>query len=384
MEVILNIVFFLVAITIASLIIGFFVTKGLNRKSEDARKNDQEREKDLIDTVADKVSVKFAEIARESQKDIRETAKDQREIEDEGKKQLNDMVESLTKAVNDASVKWDTDTNAIKNDLQNLTTSHTQWAQALTNPGKQGGMAEESLQMLLEAAGFEDGTHFKMQPREVNEDGATLIPDCYIFLPDDGVIIIDSKAPMVHYKRAFETEDLEKKKKHLKDHANSYIAYAKSLKEKDYTSAVKRRTPDHIFMFVPNAAVYLAAVDSIPDLDQKVRALGVSICPPQMLYASLKTVWLTWKEKKVNENMKEVQELVYEFQERSRIFYSVKFKDLEKKIKDLNRSWNSSVSSYKSRLGPTLDKIEEKIGISKDKKSKPPELIEENIKNSDE
>ena len=137
-------------------------------------------------------------------------------------------------------------------------------------------------------------------------------------------------------------------------------------------------------MFVPNAAVYLAAVDSIPDLDQKVRALGVSICPPQMLYASLKTVWLTWKEKKVNENMKEVQELVYEFQERSRIFYSVKFKDLEKKIKDLNRSWNSSVSSYKSRLGPTLDKIEEKIGISKDKKSKPPELIEENIKNSDE
>ena len=114
MEVILNIIFFLVAITIASLIIGFFVTKGLNRKSEDARKNDQEREKDLIDTVADKVSVKFAEIARESQKDIRETAKDQREIEDEGKKQLNDMVESLTKAVNDASVKWDTDTSAIK------------------------------------------------------------------------------------------------------------------------------------------------------------------------------------------------------------------------------------------------------------------------------
>ena len=44
MEVILNIIFFLVAITIASLIIGFFVTKGLNRKSEDARKNDQERE----------------------------------------------------------------------------------------------------------------------------------------------------------------------------------------------------------------------------------------------------------------------------------------------------------------------------------------------------
>ena len=31
-------------------------------------------------------------------------------------------------------------------------------------------MAEESLQMLLEASGFEDGTHFKMQPREVNED----------------------------------------------------------------------------------------------------------------------------------------------------------------------------------------------------------------------
>jgi DNA anti-recombination protein RmuC len=378
-----DIIIFLGAIIIASLIIGFFLSQQLNRKYEDAKKNDANREEDLLEKVASKAGEKFVELARKSQKDIRDTAEDMRKVEDAGKKQLHNMVESLTKAVNNASSKWDADTSAIKNDLQNLTTSHTQWAEALTNPGNQGGMAEESLQMLLEAASFEDGIHFKMQPREVNEDGETLIPDCYIFLPDDGVFIIDSKAPMTHYKRAFETTDLVRQEEHLTEHARSYITYARSLKKKDYTSAVKKRNPDHIFMFVPNAAVYLAAVQSIPDLDERVRALGVSICPPQMLYAALKTVWVSWKEQQVNENMKDVQELVYKFQDYARIYFDHQ-KKLEDNIRSLNKTWDKSVSSYKRNLGPTLVKIEEKIGISKEKKSEPPELIDENNRSLDE
>ena len=61
---------------------------------------------------------------------------------------------------------------------------------------------------------------------------------------------------MTHYKRAFETSDPNEKAKHLLAHANSYVTYAKNLKDKDYTSAVNRRTPDHIFMFIPNAAAF--------------------------------------------------------------------------------------------------------------------------------
>ena len=66
------------------------------------------------------------------------------------------------------------------------------------------------------------------------------------------MIVIDSKAPIKNYKEAFETDDTQIKEEKLKSHAQSFLEYAKSLKNKDYTSAVKRKTPDHIFMFVPN------------------------------------------------------------------------------------------------------------------------------------
>ncbi|MEO1929237.1 MAG: DNA recombination protein RmuC [Gammaproteobacteria bacterium] len=382
-----EILMMLVEIIIVCLIIGFFLNWKLKERDDSAqalKAEDEQKKKDDQENMINALSKTFGEIARKSQEDIRKTSDDQRKIDQEGKTALNELVFELNKNVNEAAKKWDTDTKAITADLRNLATSHTQWAEALTNPGNQGGMAEESLQMLLEAAGFDDGTHFKMQPREVNEDGNTLIPDCYIFLPDDGVIVIDSKAPMTHYKRAFEASDSDEKAKHLKEHAKSYITYAKNLKDKDYTSAVNRRTPDHIFMFVPNAAVYLAAVDSIPDLDQRVRHYGVSIVPPQMLYAALKTVWLTWKEKQVNENMEEVQKLVYEFQERANKFYGGSFADIGKSIESLNKIWNKSLRSYKRRLGPTLNKVEKKIGIEEKEKTKSPQLIDEVIESPDD
>ena len=244
------------------LVFIFFKLREFYESSQTNEEKKEERE-----NMINELSIKFREIAEKEKNEINETAEMQRKIDEEGKKTLETLVTELNKTITEASSKWDADTKAITSDIKDLTISHTQWAEALTNPGTQGGLAEESLQMLLESAGFEEGTHHKMQPREVNEEDETLIPDCYVFLPDDGVIVIDSKAPMTHYKRAFETSDPEQKSDHLLSHARSYITYAKKLKDKDYTSAVKRRTPDHIFMFIPNVAVYLSALDAIPDLD---------------------------------------------------------------------------------------------------------------------
>ena len=44
--------------------------------------------------------------------------------------------------------------------MGDLTKSHTQWAEALSNPGEQGALAEESLKGMLETAGFVKGVNF--------------------------------------------------------------------------------------------------------------------------------------------------------------------------------------------------------------------------------
>ena len=81
--------------------------------------------------------------------------------------------------------------------------------------------------------------------------------------------------------------------------------------------------------------------------------------------------------------MEEIHALVYEFQERAKKFYGIKFDEIGKKISDLNKVWNSGIRSYRSRLGPTLNKIEEKIGIEQSEQTKVPQLIDEEIEKPD-
>ena len=330
-----------------------------------------------LDQQKESMKAAFVELARDEIEKIHEAFEQNQKLEDKDKDKLNKLVQDLAEKVQTAKNTWDENTKQLNVDLKSLTKSHTQWAEALSNGGVQGVMAEESLELMLQTAGFDENIHFKMQPREINEDNKTLIPDCYVYLPDDGVIVIDSKAPMKHYKEAFETDDTEKKAAYFLEHAQTYVDYAGRLKKKDYTTAINKRTPDHIFMFVPNASVYLAAVESMPDLDNKVRNLGVSIVPPQMLYPALKTVWLTWREKQMSDNMENVQQLVVEFQKRARKFYGEYYINIGDKLADAVDEYNLGVRSWTSRLGVTLRDIEDKIGTESDRRTKTPEMIEE-------
>ena len=363
----LQIIIALLVILSLGATIGFLLSK-LIGKSDSELPVDQQKES---------MKAAFVELARDEIEKIHETFEQNQKLEDKDKDKLNKLVKDLAEKVQTAKNTWDENTKQLNIDLKSLTKSHTQWAEALSNPGVQGGMAEESLELLLETAGFDEDIHFAMQPREINEDGETLIPDCYVYLPDDGVIVIDSKAPMKHYREAFETDDAEKKATSFNKHAQTYVNYASDLKKRDYTTAINKRTPDHIFMFVPNASVYLAAVESMPDLDNRVRKLGVSIVPPQMLYAALKTVWLTWREKQMSDNMENVQQLVVEFQKRARKFYGDYYIEIGNKLADTVEKYNAGVKSWTSRLGVTLRDIEDKIGTESDRRTETPEMIEE-------
>ena len=91
-----------------------------------------------------------------------------------------------------AEAAWKTSTESLAREVGDLTKSHTQWAEALSNPGEQGALAEESLKVMLETAGFTKDVNFSLQQTETTDEGK-LRPDVYVYTPDSGVIIIDSK-----------------------------------------------------------------------------------------------------------------------------------------------------------------------------------------------
>nr|MCS5662644.1 DNA recombination protein RmuC [Dehalococcoidia bacterium] len=156
----------------------------------------------------------FRDTAKNTLSEVtQEVSSKQDEYEDDIAKQLKE----IEKSINAANTAWTTNTTSITKEVKDLSKSHIQWAEALSNPGEQGALAEEALEVMLETAGLIKGVNFDTQQTESTEQGR-LRPDFYVYTPDDGVIVIDCKAPMKLYREAIETEDEEQKKAKLKEH----------------------------------------------------------------------------------------------------------------------------------------------------------------------
>ena len=301
---------------------------------------------------------------------FRATARDelseiQNEIADDKKQNEDDLskrLEALNTAIIKASSTWDANTKNLAQEVGDLTKSHTQWAEALSNPGQQGALAEESLKVMLETAGFVKGVNFSEQQSEKTDQG-DYRPDVYVNTPDQGTIIIDSKAPMKLYKEAIEIEDENLKKSKLKDHAKNVLDHAKKLGKKDYSGAIGKKTPDFVIMYMPNVSIYMSAIEQIPDLVEQAAKHRVMICPPSLVYAALKTIMLTWQQQEVYENAENIKQQASEVHARLKKFNDDFFSKIGTDLGRAIKSYNDGVRSWESRLMPSVRKIEE-MGIA--------------------
>ena len=88
----------------------------------------------------------FTDTARETLSQVTQDVEDKKgEYETDISKQLKEIENSL----NAANASWKTSTQYIAKEVSDLTRSHTQWAEALSNPGEQGVLAEEALEVMF-------------------------------------------------------------------------------------------------------------------------------------------------------------------------------------------------------------------------------------------
>lgn len=168
----------------------------------------------------------------------------------------------------------------------------TVW-RSLTNPSGAGALAEVGLANTLKAFGLEQGRDFVLQYATQDEDGRRLRPDAVVFLPSNGVMVIDSKASKYLLEIAA-SEGTDAEDEAYRNLARTMNQHLRALGEKDYASAIRSawRESGHeheiartvSVMYLPNEA----ALDKLNRADSAflhaARARGIYLAGPTTLH----------------------------------------------------------------------------------------------------
>ena len=187
----------------------------------------------------------------------------------------------------------------LSHDAQNL-------ASALQGKSqRRGAWGELILERTLELSGLERGREFELQV----STSERLRPDAIIYLPEDRIIIVDSKVSLVDYERACNATEESERHQALLRHAAAVRTHIKSLSEKGYPTLFKEKTPEMTLMFLPIEPAFGAAITVDPQLFEFAFTHRIILVTPSTLLAALKTIDHFWKVEKQTRNVLEIARL---------------------------------------------------------------------------
>ncbi len=168
----------------------------------------------------------------------------------------------------------------------------------------QGPWGEMILTQILEGSGLIENVNYMLQATK-NPDGSKIEenyrPDALLMLPEQKVIVIDSKVNVTHFINYANADNDSDRQAHLKSHIESMRAQVKALSEKCYQKAVKN-SADFVIMFVPNESAYVAAMQGDPNMWSEAYNKHVVIVSPTNLISVAKMMEQLWNNDKQNRN----------------------------------------------------------------------------------
>lgn len=226
-------------------------------------------------------------------------------------------------------------TNKVSSEANNL-------ASALKGQSKkQGNWGEIILESILQKSGLVKDREYFLQQTIKDEDGRSLRPDVLIKLPDNRIIIIDSKVSLVAYDRFSAADNAEQQGLHLAEHLKSVYNHIDELSSKQYDNL--DAALDFTMMFVPIEPAYLVSIQADPDLWAYAYAKRILLVSPTNLIACLKLMADLWKREMQSKNALEIVkrgELLYE-----------KFVSFVSTLEELGRQINKTQQSYNTAIG---------------------------------
>lgn len=278
----------------------------MERMREQRKEADELREKftkefeNLANKIMEEKSAKFTEQNRENLKTILSP--------------LQEKIHLFEKKVEDTHKESIDYHAALRQQILGLREMNEQMSRETLNLTKalkgdtkmQGNWGELVLERVLEKSGLEKGREYYVQQSHTNEDGARILPDVVINLPDGKKMIVDSKVSLVAYERFVNEEDDTLRALHLREHCTSIRRHVDQLSEKNYHDLYRIESPDFVLLFIPMEPAFACALNEDASLYNKAFERNIVIVTPSTLLATLRTIDSMWTNQKQQENAYEI------------------------------------------------------------------------------
>lgn len=320
---------------------------------EETRRNIEEQRR-LLTEAEVKLKDAFTALSSEALKRNNETFVG---AADERVKPLKESLERYEKLVKELEVRRTSAYDAMNKQVADLKQTSdrlqretTTLGEALRNPRARGQWGELSLVSVCEAAGMSSNCDFVEQQSSDSSQGVRMRPDLIVRLPGGRSVIVDSKVPMDAYLIAASAGDESARSMALDEHARAVRKHVDSLASRGY-AADTASSADFVVMYLPNEAIFSAAVQTDVTLINDAAAKGIVLASPTTLIALLRAVAHGWQQQQMAANAEKLADAGRELFERVCTF-AAHLAKLGDGIKKVGETFNAAVGSWESRVVP--------------------------------
>jgi DNA recombination protein RmuC len=200
---------------------------------------------------------------------------------------------------------------------QQMSTETKNLTLALKGDSKtQGNWGEMILESILQKSGLVKNREYMLQVSLSTEIGKRYQPDVIVNLPDNKVLIIDSKVSLTAYERFISSEDDGGRNLARKEHALSFKNHIKNLSAKNYQSLYQIKSLDFVLMFIPIESAFALAIQDNNELFEEALSNNIVLVCPTTLLATMRTVASLWRSEKSAQNAHEIARIGGELYDR--------------------------------------------------------------------
>lgn len=272
-------------------------------------------QKQLWDTIQERVTVHFRNLANDLFEEKSRKFTDQNKINIEGLlKPLGERIQAFERQVAQTNQESLERSVALRTEVRKLNELNTQITKEAENLARaikgdtkvQGSWGEFILESILEKSGLLKNREYSVQASFVTEEGKRYQPDVIVRLPEGKHVIIDAKVSLVDYEQFFAADQAAEQSVALKRHIQSIRKHIKALSEKSYSSEYSLEGLDFVLMFVPIEPAFSLAVQHDPGLFHEAYEKNIVLVSPTTLMATLRTIANIWKYEYQNQNALEI------------------------------------------------------------------------------